>query len=112
MNPVWRKSIVHMIVAEGWDPNANQTAIDSVYRDITEQKIQPLQDLSPETGAYFNECDSFEPDWQRSFFGPNYARLYAIKQGYDPTGVLWCSKCVGSESWVESEDGKLCRTGL
>ena len=110
MTPAWRDSIVHLVYLEGWHVDADRTAIDSVYDDITRNKVQALRDLSPETGAYFNECDSFEPAWQDAFFGPNYPRLYAIKQKYDPQGVLWCNRCVGSEAWAETDGGQLCRT--
>jgi hypothetical protein len=35
--------------------------------------------------------------------------LLDIKQKYDPDGVFWCKKCVGSEAWVEQLDGELRR---
>jgi len=53
--------------------------------------------------------DPYEPDWQYSAFGANYPRLKAIKDRYDPEGVLYCWHCVGSEAWVENSAGKLCR---
>ena len=110
MNPTWYNTTTHILVVELWPVGSDQTVVDTVYKDITQNKVQPLRDLSPETGAYFNEPDSFEPEWQTTFFGPHYPRLYHIKQKYDPEGVLWCSKCVGSEAWAESSDGTLCRT--
>jgi hypothetical protein len=109
MNPAWRNALTHLIVVESWKDGIGQSIIDSVYRDITTEKIQPLRDLSPETGAYFNECDSYEPDRQESFFGKNYERLLAIKRRVDPENLLWCRRCVGSEALVEDNDGKLCR---
>lgn len=53
--------------------------------------------------------DAFDPDWQNVSFGPNYKKLRAIKKKYDHEGLLWCISCVGSEDWVEIEDGRLCR---
>lgn len=111
MNPAWRNALVHFIVVEGSPDGIAQPAIDSVYRDITEKKIQPLRDLSPETGAYFNEPDSYDPQWQHAFFGDNYARLEEVKRRYDPGNVLWCRRCVGSEALVERSDGRLCSAG-
>ena len=55
--------------------------------------------------------DPFEPEWQRVAFGENYPRLRGIKEEYDPEGALWCRGCVGSEGWVEDEEGRLCRAG-
>jgi hypothetical protein len=63
-----------------------------------------------------------EPDWQKSFFGENYAkydhhlhverkaemyRLLTIKERYDPNNTLWCHPCVGSEKLKLGNDGKL-----
>ncbi|KAF2638743.1 FAD-binding domain-containing protein [Massarina eburnea CBS 473.64] len=110
MNPAWRKTLTHLIVVEGWPDGIAQSLIDSVYRNVTE-KVQRLRDLSPETGAYFNEPDSYEPQWQHAFFGQNYARLLEIKKKVDPGNLLWCSRCVGSEALVEAGDGRLCRSG-
>jgi hypothetical protein len=32
----------------------------------------------------------YEPNWQRTFWGDNYARLLQIKKTVDPDDVLWC----------------------
>lgn len=47
--------------------------------------------------AYLNEANPFTSNWQEAFWGENYADLLAIKQKYDPRGVLSCWKCVGWE---------------
>lgn len=107
MNPAWRNTLTHFIVVEGWPDGIARPAVESVYRDVT-AKAQKLRDLSPETGAYFNEPDSYEPEWQHAFFGENYGKLKKIKEKYDPETVLWCRRCVGSEALVEETDGKLC----
>ena len=110
MTPAWRDSISHLIVLESWAETADEATIAATYKDVSTNKTQALRDLSPDTGAYFNECDSYEPEWQTAFFGPNYPRLLQVKRKYDPEGVLWCNKCVGSEDWAEAESGALCRT--
>jgi hypothetical protein len=62
-----------------------------------------LRACAPETGAYVNECDYFQDNWQRAFWGPNYARLTRVKHRYDPDGLFTVHHGVGSESW--SADG-------
>jgi hypothetical protein len=109
--PAWRNTLTHFIVVESWSDGMSREAIDVVYRDITYNKTDPLRQLSPETGAYFNEPDSFEPRWQEAFFGENYGRLRKIKEKYDPKNVLWCQRCVGSEALEEQPNGQLCRPG-
>ena len=62
-----------------------------------------LRAAAPQAGAYVNECDYFQTDWQRAFWGPNYPRLSQIKRRYDPDGLFIVHHGVGSESW--SPDG-------
>lgn len=50
--------------------------------------MKALRVAAPDTGAYVNECDYFQDDWQRAFWGPNYPRLARIKRRYDPDGLF------------------------
>lgn len=110
LNPAWRDTLVHLVVVESWQDGASSSLIDRVRSDVT-GKTGVLRRLSPDTGAYFNEADANELDWQESFFGGNYDRLWWIKQDVDPNAVLWCRKCVGSEVFVEQRGGRLCEIG-
>jgi hypothetical protein len=65
--------------------------------------IDALRAVAPAAGSYVNECDYFQPDWQRAFWGQNYPRLKEIKERYDPDGLFTVHHGVGSESW--SSDG-------
>jgi hypothetical protein len=62
-----------------------------------------LRKIAPDGGAYVAESSYFQPDWQRAYWGPNYARLRDVKAHYDPEGLFFIRHGVGSESW--SEDG-------
>ena len=62
-----------------------------------------LRAAAPNTGAYFNECDYFQEDWQTAFWGPHYPRLARIKRRYDPDGLFTVHHGIGSEAW--SADG-------
>jgi FAD/FMN-containing dehydrogenase len=65
--------------------------------------MKALRAAAPGAGAYVNECDYFQPDWQKAFWGGNYARLTRIKRRYDPEGLFFAHHGVGSEAW--SADG-------
>jgi len=54
------------------------------------------------------QASKYEPNWQKTFWGDNYARLLKIKREMDPSDVFWCTPCVGSERWQEVDD-LLCR---
>jgi FAD/FMN-containing dehydrogenase len=65
--------------------------------------MDELLKVAPEGGSYVSESDYFEENWQRSFWGANYARLAAVKREYDPEGLFFVRHGVGSEGW--SDDG-------
>ena len=67
------------------------------------EAMRELKKVAPPTGAYGAESDFFEPQWQTSYWGPNYPRLRAIKTKYDPGGLFVVHHGVGSEDW--SPDG-------
>jgi Berberine and berberine like len=51
------------------------------------------------SGSYSNEGDVLEPNFQVTFFGPNYARLEKIKAAYDPNDLFIVPVGVRSEFW-------------
>jgi FAD/FMN-containing dehydrogenase len=65
--------------------------------------MNELRKLIPEAGSYVSESNYFNDAWQQSYWGQNYARLRAIKDKYDPTGLFFVHHGVGSEDW--SPDG-------
>ncbi len=70
---------------------------------------EALSVLVPKAPTYVSECDYFQADWQRAFWGPHYPRLLATKQRYDPDGLFVIHHGVGSEAW--SADGFAPRSG-
>jgi FAD/FMN-containing dehydrogenase len=82
---------------------APDLAAAGARRDRVRSSMAALRAVAPDTGAYVNECDYFQPDWQKAFWGSNYPRLLEIKQRYDPDGPFVVHHGVGSEVW--SPDG-------
>ncbi|KAK4032835.1 6-hydroxy-D-nicotine oxidase [Parachaetomium inaequale] len=85
-------------------------AVNSAFREV----------VAPESeggGAYLNEANVDEPEWQSAFYGVHYGRLLEIKRERDPRGVFYATTAVGSEGWeirdgergVQTQDGRLCR---
>ncbi|KAM7193923.1 6-hydroxy-D-nicotine oxidase [Naviculisporaceae sp. PSN 640] len=89
------------------------------HKGLSASGVAEIRALTPESGAYFNEADRLEPDFQRSFWGAEYGRLLAIKKKFDPWGLFWASNTVGSEDWeltpgvrdgvMPTQDGRVCR---
>lgn len=69
----------------------------------TRAAMDELRKLAPGSGSYVSETSYFDKNWQDAYWGPNYPRLFAIKQKYDPDGLFFVHHGVGSEAW--SEDG-------
>lgn len=98
---------MHQSLVRRWsekDPPEVQKAIED---EITNVQTPVLKSLEPgKMGAYVNEVDSHEPDFQESLWGENYERLYEIKQEWDPRGLFIVRLGVGSKDW---DDAGLCR---
>ncbi|KAJ5397076.1 hypothetical protein N7509_005189 [Penicillium cosmopolitanum] len=115
-NPAFRETLLHAITSTSWDANATNTEIKSKMEDFTNNVLGKWRAVSPDAGAYMSESDILEPNFQQAFYGSNYARLYKLKQRYDPTGLFYAPTGVGSEDWVvksldglPDQNGRLCR---
>lgn len=58
------------------------------------------------------QADYQDPDFKQAFWGPNYDKLLAIKDKWDPDQLLYGSINVGGDRWKETEEGRLCRVQL
>lgn len=59
VNPAWRKTYVHNIVARGWAPGSSNATIQAVHDDLTYNKAIAMKQLAPNTGSYMNEVRPF-----------------------------------------------------
>ena len=77
---------------------------------MTNELLPLLEKLTPNGGAYINEADFQQPNFQSVFYGPNYQNLRTIKRKYDPHDLFYAVTAVGSEDWYEdrSQGGRLC----
>ncbi|KAG8525910.1 uncharacterized protein KY384_000672 [Bacidia gigantensis] len=98
VTPAWRTSTWHIITSAAWDPaNANVTYTQAAFGAV-HRSINKLRDLTESNGgAYLNEADTFESGSGTEFWGRlNYENLKAIKQRFDPNGVMLVHKGIGS----------------
>ncbi|KAJ7878439.1 FAD-binding domain-containing protein [Mycena leptocephala] len=102
VNPAWRTAKTHLIVGNNWDDSATLEEIDALRKEFQTNQVAILEQLSgPKAGSYSNEADMLEPNYQTTFYGPNYAKLTAIKSKYDPLDLFIVNSGVGSERWDE-----------
>lgn len=115
-NPAWRNALMHGITSTSWTADATDAEILEKMTTFTNDILGAWRETCPDAGAYMSEANILEPNFQQSFYGSNYARLYKLKQRYDPFGLFYAPTAVGSEDWkVDSPDGlpdqngRLCR---
>ncbi|EIM79523.1 FAD-binding domain-containing protein [Stereum hirsutum FP-91666 SS1] len=90
----WRTSLWHFVIAAEWNFNSTVADVSATYKSLSDA-VRPLREITVGSGAYPNEADLYEPDFQVSFWGSNYEELLAIKKKYDPDHLLDCWQCVG-----------------
>lgn len=107
LHPVWRKALLHIVLARGWVDGTSIEDQRKIQKNLTEVEVPILKklDFGREGGTYLNEADAYEKDFQHSFWGANYPRLYSVKQKCDPQNLFIVRTGVGSEDW---DDEGLC----
>ncbi|KAJ7073052.1 hypothetical protein C8F01DRAFT_268552 [Mycena amicta] len=101
VTPAWRDALFHVTSMGMWNWNATTAEIKGVY-DRTSKLMDFVRKETP-VGAYGNEADVYEPDWEQSFWGEHYTELLGIKMKYDPDRLLDCWQCVGWKADSEEE---------
>ncbi|GAP85609.1 putative FAD FMN-containing isoamyl alcohol oxidase [Rosellinia necatrix] len=109
VNPYFRGSLFNLFF--GLPINyTNDAANRETLDDITTELMPPLAAALPNGGAYLNEADVQQPDFQSVFYGAHYPKLLNIKKRYDPDSLFYVKTGVGSDVWEEQLNGRLCRT--
>ncbi|KAJ5770175.1 uncharacterized protein N7511_002226 [Penicillium nucicola] len=106
--PAWRDTLIDTVITTPWKFDADSAMLEQ-QRKMTDVYIPKLMALAPSSGAYMNEADFRQPNWQKSFFGKNYPALQKIKAKYDPNGIFYAATAVSSDAWEQQKDGRLCR---
>ncbi|KAJ7499969.1 FAD-binding domain-containing protein [Mycena latifolia] len=103
VNPAWRTAKTHLIVVNAWDDDTPLAEIKTLREMFQTTQLPIMEQMSgTNAGAYGNEADVLEPNFQTTFFGQaNYAKLSGIKSKYDPTDLFIVPAGVGSERWDE-----------
>ncbi|KAF7312068.1 FAD-binding domain-containing protein [Mycena indigotica] len=99
VHPGWRTAKTHILLVNRFEDSTSLDEIRSIRERFQQAQLPVLEQLSGhDAGSYSNEAD-IEPAFQTTFFGPNYARLSAIKGKYDPNDLFIVAAGVGSERW-------------
>lgn len=107
--PVWRTTTVHLQIGTVWNNTAPWSQMIADQKTITNEYVPQLTAVTPNSGAYMNEGDFQQPNFQQTFFGSNYNTLLSIKKKYDPNSLFYGLRLVGSEAWTVDNSGRMCR---
>ncbi|KAJ3472158.1 hypothetical protein NLG97_g11237 [Lecanicillium saksenae] len=107
--PQWRRSIVTASLTVPWSFEVPFSDMVAAQDRITNE-VQPLVEAAtPGSGAYMNEADFQQRNFQEVFFGTNYELLHKVKSRWDPNSMLYAISGVGSDQWEVKQDGRLCQ---
>jgi FAD/FMN-containing dehydrogenase len=109
VHPAWRSAVMQLQLITDWDYTKPWEDMEAAQKRMTEEFMPLIEAVTPGSGSYMNEADFRQPNWQKTFFGDNYAKLLSIKRKWDPSNLFYVLKGVGSEAWNVAESGMMCR---
>jgi hypothetical protein len=109
VHPAWRNAIIHATLTLPWNFSAPWSDAVATQEKMTGEIMPLVEAATPGSGAYVNEGDWRQPNFQTTFWGTNYERLLEIKKKWDPTDFFYATVGVGSEAWSIPHDGRMCR---
>lgn len=107
--PAWRDTITQLQLITNWNSTAPWAKMEEDQAKMTNVLMPKIEAVTPGSGAYMNEADFRQKNWESTFFGDNYQRLLSIKNKYDQSNLFYVLKGVGSEVWDVAADGRMCR---
>jgi FAD binding domain/Berberine and berberine like len=108
VNPYWRRTIFMAVLGTPYSFNDWEANL-RYQQKMTNELLPQLGRLTPNGGAYLSEADFLQPGWKSLFYGRNYDELNKIKARYDPEDRLYAVTAVGSDRWIQQQDGRLCK---
>ncbi|KAH9905036.1 FAD-binding domain-containing protein [Xylariomycetidae sp. FL2044] len=109
-NPRFRQSTDFAIVALTVPVGSTLAQKADLQDVLTNVQDAAMKKAGPNGCAYINEGDPYQSDWQDHFWGPEYPKLYDIRQKWDPNGVFYNVATPGTEDWEVIEYGtRLCK---
>lgn len=106
--PAWRDASIHVELQLPFNESDWEAGI-AAQATLSNKLVPMLEEITPDGGSYMNEAGWGLTDWKASFFGQNYDKLQMIKRKWDPIGLLYGLKLVGSDAWDLDTNGRLCR---
>ena len=107
--PAWRDAAIHMQISTSWNFSLGFDEMAAREARITNELVPAVEAVTPDSGAYLNEGDPHQPNWQATFYGSNYQKLLRVKRRWDPLSLFYAPTAVGADSWRVAGDGRLCR---
>ncbi|KAK7522027.1 hypothetical protein IWZ03DRAFT_342239 [Phyllosticta citriasiana] len=108
--PQWRSSVITSLLQTLWNFSAPREANVAQLNELNEVVVPKITEVTPGSGTYLNEANFALQTWKEDFYGVNYEKLLRIKKKWDNRDLFYGPTMVGSDAWVVSSDGRLCRS--
>ncbi|RKK25992.1 hypothetical protein BFJ66_g11340 [Fusarium oxysporum f. sp. cepae] len=105
--PAWNNALVHATLTTPWNFTAPWSDMLDLQNLMTDTIMPEIEAVTPGSGAYMNEADFRQPNFQSEFFGANYNKLLSVKAKWDKQGFFYARNAVGSEQWTVSDNGRM-----
>lgn len=109
--PAWRDAVAICNFIGDWEWDVPRSVMDGRKQELVNIHVPAIEEVTPNSGTYLNEVDSLyylNGDWKGGFYGANYPRLTEIKNKYDPEHMFYAVTAIGSDSWYQDGEGRLC----
>ncbi|KAL7944950.1 hypothetical protein V8C42DRAFT_353272 [Trichoderma barbatum] len=103
-NTAFSSIVINPVATENLDwPSAK-----ALQEEIQNEIMPILEKVAPDAGAYKNEANWEQKNFQEAFYAGTYPRLAEIKKKWDPDSIFYGVTNVGSEKWATDAAGRLC----
>ncbi|QGI87422.1 hypothetical protein CEK25_002378 [Fusarium fujikuroi] len=88
--PAWRSTYLHaMSYSLTLDTTLTPTeTLEKGARELNDSKEKLWQEWAPDTGAYMNEANPYNPSFKKDFYGAFYSRLLRVKENMSSASGL------------------------
>ncbi|EHK20934.1 uncharacterized protein TRIVIDRAFT_59399 [Trichoderma virens Gv29-8] len=108
VQPNFHTAFSSIVINPTGTENLDWPSAEALQNEI-QNKIMPiLEKVAPDAGAYKNEANWAQKNFQQAFYDGTYPKLSKIKKKWDPEGIFYGITNVGSEKWATDAAGRLC----
>ncbi|KAK2043966.1 hypothetical protein LZ31DRAFT_576120 [Colletotrichum somersetense] len=88
VQPALKDAFLSLIITAAWSWERPWAEAEGLLSELTNVVMPVLEAATPGAGAFANEANWQQPEWQGVFYGDNYERLQSIKANPDAQAAV------------------------